>query len=61
MGRWKSQVTAKDVAVHFENTSLSTLTDNANVRGNYSSVIKDVILDPNNPQRNSRWLLLVKT
>ena len=43
-----SQVTAKDVAFTSK-IQVCPLTDNANVRGNYSSVIKDVILDPNNP------------
>ena len=41
-------VTAKDVEFTSK-IQVCPLTDNANVRGNYSSVIKDVILDPQNP------------
>ena len=43
-----SQVTAKDVEFTSK-IQVCPLTDNANVRGNYSSVIKDIILYPDNP------------
>ena len=43
-----TQVTAKDVEFTSK-IQVCPLTDNANVRGNYSSVIKDIILYPDNP------------
>ena len=48
--RWDdgSQVTAKDVEFTTK-LQLCPLTDNAQIRGNYTSVIKDIELDPTNP------------
>ena len=48
--RWDdgSQVTAKDVEFTTK-LQLCPLTDNAQIRGNYTSVIKSVELDPSNP------------
>lgn len=41
-------VTAKDV-IFTAKLQLCPLTDNAQIRGNYSSVIKDLVIDPNDP------------
>jgi peptide/nickel transport system substrate-binding protein len=43
-----SSITAKDVQFSVK-LQLCPLTDNANVRGNYTSVIKNIELDPSNP------------
>jgi peptide/nickel transport system substrate-binding protein len=43
-------VTAKDVEFTSK-IQVCPLTDNTSVRGNYSSVIKDIVLDPENPLR----------
>ncbi len=43
-----SPITAKDVRFSVK-LQLCPLTDNANVRGNYTSVIKNIELDPSNP------------
>ncbi len=50
--RWDdgSELTANDV-VFTAKLQICPLTDNANVRGNYSSVIKNVIIDPDNPKK----------
>ena len=50
--RWDdgSELTAKDIEFTTK-LQLCPLTDNANVRGNYSSVIKDIILYPNEPKK----------
>ena len=50
--KWEdgSELTADDV-VFTAKLQICPLTDNANVRGNYSSVIKNVILDPDNPKK----------
>ena len=45
-----SELTADDV-VFTAKLQICPLTDNANVRGNYSSVIKNVIIDPDNPKK----------
>ena len=43
-------ITAKDVQFSVK-LQLCPLTDNANVRGNYTSVIKSIELDPTNPRK----------
>ncbi len=50
--RWDdgSELTAQDIEFTTK-LQLCPLTDNANVRGNYSSVIKDIILYPDNPKK----------
>lgn len=50
--RWEdgSELTAEDV-VFTAKLQICPLTDNANVRGNYSSVIKNIILYPDNPKK----------
>ena len=45
-----SELTADDV-VFTAKLQICPLTDNANVRGNYSSVIKNVIIDPDDPKK----------
>ena len=49
--RWDdgSELTAQDIEFTTK-LQLCPLTDNANVRGNYSSVIKDIIFYPDNPK-----------
>ena len=50
--RWDdgSELTAKDIEFTVK-LQICPLTDNANVRGNYTSVIKDIILYPNEPKK----------